>query len=144
MLGEMLELGAAAEELHRRVGRYAAEQGVDLLVGVRGSARAMVEGAAPPDSCGALRFFEDPAEAGEFLRQEARRGRRGAVQRFARSARRAGAGKVSGVTPMLYFLLVRTTAAIRQPVPRLPLHHVSHGVCQPDGAVPVRRARARG
>ena len=43
MLGEMLELGHAAEELHRRVGRYAAEHGVDLLIGVRGSARWMVE-----------------------------------------------------------------------------------------------------
>ena len=75
MLGEMLELGDAAEELHRRVGRYAAEQGVDLLIGVRGSARSMVDGAAAAGfPCGALRFFEDPAEAGEFLRREAHSG----------------------------------------------------------------------
>jgi UDP-N-acetylmuramoyl-tripeptide--D-alanyl-D-alanine ligase len=74
-LGEMLELGEAADELHRRVGRYAAERGVDLLIGVRGAARALVEAAraAGLDS-GAARFFEDPAEAGEYARQAARPG----------------------------------------------------------------------
>src|SRR5579862_7957969 len=34
VLGEMLELGRAGEELHREVGRYAAGHGVDLLIGV--------------------------------------------------------------------------------------------------------------
>ena len=42
VLGEMLELGHAAEEQHRRVGRYAKEQGVDLLVGIRGAAKFML------------------------------------------------------------------------------------------------------
>jgi UDP-N-acetylmuramoyl-tripeptide--D-alanyl-D-alanine ligase len=72
VMGEMLELGHAAEELHRNVGRYAAKQGVDLLVGVRGSARLMTEEAA----AGGIRaeFFEDPAEAGDFVRGLARPG----------------------------------------------------------------------
>ena len=72
VLGEMLELGRAAEELHRQVGRYAAEHEVDWLIGVRGYARSMVEAAVaaglPP---GRAHFFEDPAEAGEFARRMA-------------------------------------------------------------------------
>ncbi|MCX6628660.1 MAG: UDP-N-acetylmuramoyl-tripeptide--D-alanyl-D-alanine ligase [Candidatus Solibacter sp.] len=71
VLGEMLELGSATEELHRRVGRYAgrsaAGRGVDLLIGVRGAARFMVEAAAQAGV--AAEFFEDPAEAGEHARQ---------------------------------------------------------------------------
>ena len=72
VLGEMLELGAAGEELHRRVGRYAAARGVDLLIGVRGTARAMVEAAAQAGI--AAEFFEDAAEAGERAREVARAG----------------------------------------------------------------------
>jgi UDP-N-acetylmuramoyl-tripeptide--D-alanyl-D-alanine ligase len=72
VLGEMLELGAAAEALHRQVGRYAAEHGVDLLVGIQGSARAMVE-AAKESGVEAL-YFDDAAEAGRFARQAAHAG----------------------------------------------------------------------
>ena len=75
VLGEMLELGTAGPELHRQVGRYAAEQGIDLLIGVRGNAHEMVDaavGAGLPAK--AAHFFEDPAEAGEFVRREARPG----------------------------------------------------------------------
>jgi len=75
VLGEMLELGRAAGPLHRQVGKYAAEHGVDLLIGVRGSARALVEAAVAaglPESAG--HFFEDAAEAGEFARQAAHPG----------------------------------------------------------------------
>jgi UDP-N-acetylmuramoyl-tripeptide--D-alanyl-D-alanine ligase len=72
VLGEMLELGSASEELHRRVGRWAASRGIDLLVGVRGSAREMARAA---EQAGLRsRFFEDPAEAGEFAKGEARPG----------------------------------------------------------------------
>lgn len=63
VLGEMLELGAGTEQLHRQVGRKAAELGVDLVVGVRGAARFLVEAAGP----GAV-FFEDPEAAGQYLR----------------------------------------------------------------------------
>jgi UDP-N-acetylmuramoyl-tripeptide--D-alanyl-D-alanine ligase len=75
VLGEMLELGHAAEELHRKLGRYASEHGVDALIGVRGSSRAMVEeaiAAGLPES--AAHFFEDPVEAGDLARQWARPG----------------------------------------------------------------------
>jgi UDP-N-acetylmuramoyl-tripeptide--D-alanyl-D-alanine ligase len=75
VLGEMLELGPVSEELHRRLGRYAAQHGVDFLIGVSGLASAMVDEAVragtPPE---AARFFEDASEAGEFLRAEARPG----------------------------------------------------------------------
>jgi UDP-N-acetylmuramoyl-tripeptide--D-alanyl-D-alanine ligase len=69
VLGEMLELGHAAEDLHRDVGRYVAEQGIDVLVGIRGAARAMVDEAVRAGmSGGAALFFEDPREAGEYVR----------------------------------------------------------------------------
>src|ERR1022692_1165385 len=44
VLGEMLELGMSSDELHGQVGRYAGRR-VDLLIGVGGAARAMVEAA---------------------------------------------------------------------------------------------------
>ena len=75
VLGEMLELGHAAEELHRKLGRYAAEHGVDRLIGIRGSARSMVEeavAAGVPEND--VHFFEEPAEAGALARQWARPG----------------------------------------------------------------------
>jgi UDP-N-acetylmuramoyl-tripeptide--D-alanyl-D-alanine ligase len=75
VLGEMLELGSAAEELHREVGRYAAGQSIDFLIGVRGNAHAMVNaavGAGLPES--AAHFFEEAPEAGEFVRGLARAG----------------------------------------------------------------------
>jgi UDP-N-acetylmuramoyl-tripeptide--D-alanyl-D-alanine ligase len=75
VLGEMLELGRASEELHRRVGRYAAGHGVDLLVGVRGAARWMVEEArAAGMSAEAAVFVDDAADAGEFTRAAAEAG----------------------------------------------------------------------
>jgi UDP-N-acetylmuramoyl-tripeptide--D-alanyl-D-alanine ligase len=75
VLGEMLELGSASDELHREVGRYAAQTGIDLLIGVRGHAHAMIDaavGAGLPES--AAYFFEDAGSAGEFLRQMVRPG----------------------------------------------------------------------
>jgi UDP-N-acetylmuramoyl-tripeptide--D-alanyl-D-alanine ligase len=70
VLGEMLELGRSAENLHRDVGRYVAARGIDVLIGVRGAANAMVEEARRSGmSGGAAYFFEDPREAGEFARR---------------------------------------------------------------------------
>ncbi len=69
VLGEMLELGPSAEPLHRDMGRYAAAQGIDVLIGIRGAARFMVEEAVRAGlSESAAYFFEDPATAGDFLR----------------------------------------------------------------------------
>lgn len=68
VLGEMLELGHWSEPLHRDVGRYAAVQGVSVLVGIRGAARYLVDQArltGMPDH--AALFFEDPLDAGDAL-----------------------------------------------------------------------------
>ena len=68
VLGEMRELGADSDELHRLVGRAAMECGVDLLVGVTGDARLIVDEAVRlglPESRTA--FFAEPEEAGRFV-----------------------------------------------------------------------------
>jgi UDP-N-acetylmuramoyl-tripeptide--D-alanyl-D-alanine ligase len=75
VLGEMLELGHASGALHRQVGKYAAGHGVDLLIGVQGSARDMVDAAIAaglPASAG--HFFDDARAAGDFARQAAHAG----------------------------------------------------------------------
>jgi UDP-N-acetylmuramoyl-tripeptide--D-alanyl-D-alanine ligase len=73
--GEMLELGATGPALHREAGEKAAELGVDLLVGVRGLGREIVEGArARGMSEQAAVFCETPEEAAEVIEREARAG----------------------------------------------------------------------
>jgi UDP-N-acetylmuramoyl-tripeptide--D-alanyl-D-alanine ligase len=70
--GEMLELGPESISLHRECGRAAAEAGIDLVVGVRGNAQHIVEGAR---EAGALAIFLPlPLEAGEWLKAELRPG----------------------------------------------------------------------
>jgi len=68
VLGEMLELGRMAEGLHRDLGSYVAHADVDVLVGVCGVSRLMVEQArqAGMDDHAAF-FFEDADSAGAFL-----------------------------------------------------------------------------
>jgi UDP-N-acetylmuramoyl-tripeptide--D-alanyl-D-alanine ligase len=70
--GEMLELGLAGEELHRRSGHHMAERGIDLLIGVRGTSRQMVEGARKDGMT--AEFVETPEQAGEWLAHETRKG----------------------------------------------------------------------
>ena len=70
--GEMLELGATAEQLHRDCGRYMAEKQVDLLLGVRGMAKPMVEAALEAGM--KADFVATPEEAGEWLARETRDG----------------------------------------------------------------------
>jgi UDP-N-acetylmuramoyl-tripeptide--D-alanyl-D-alanine ligase len=66
--GEMLELGPAGEEMHRRSGQHMAEKKIDFLVGVRGLARPMVE-AAQQSGMRAV-FLSTSEEAGEWLAKE--------------------------------------------------------------------------
>jgi UDP-N-acetylmuramoyl-tripeptide--D-alanyl-D-alanine ligase len=70
--GEMLELGPAGEEMHRTAGRHVAEKKIEVLVGVRGLAQSMVEGAR--DAGGRGEFVATPEEAGEWLARETRDG----------------------------------------------------------------------
>jgi UDP-N-acetylmuramoyl-tripeptide--D-alanyl-D-alanine ligase len=70
--GEMLELGPAAEEMHREAGRHIAEKKIDVLIGVRGLAQAMVEGAG--EGGVKAEFVATPEEAGEWLARETRDG----------------------------------------------------------------------
>lgn len=75
VLGEMLELGRWAEPLHREVGDYAAKQGIDVLVGIRGAAWSLVDAAKLAGlSAGAALFFDDPADAGRAVRTIAQPG----------------------------------------------------------------------
>ena len=70
--GEMLELGPAGEELHRRSGQHMAQKGIDILVGVRGLAQPMVEAASHAGI--RAEFVATPEEAGEWLARETREG----------------------------------------------------------------------
>lgn len=75
VLGEMLELGSWADKLHRELGEYAAGLGIDILIGIRGASRQMVEQAVAAGmgkhtlvGSRAALFFDDPEPAGDFLR----------------------------------------------------------------------------
>jgi UDP-N-acetylmuramoyl-tripeptide--D-alanyl-D-alanine ligase len=82
--GEMLELGAGGEELHRECGRYVAgiaagnaaggeaRNKLDFLLGVRGLAEPMVE--AAEEAGMKAEFVATPDEAGEWLARETREG----------------------------------------------------------------------
>ena len=72
VMGEMLELGPTAEALHRECGKHAAEKKIDIVIGVRGMARAVAEAA-----CGSgtqAQFVETPEQAGEWLARNLRTG----------------------------------------------------------------------
>ncbi|HEX8985029.1 MAG TPA: UDP-N-acetylmuramoyl-tripeptide--D-alanyl-D-alanine ligase [Bryobacteraceae bacterium] len=70
VLGEMLELGRWSESLHRDIGRYAAGSGVNVLVGIRGASKYMVEESQRSGlAAGAAFFFDEPAQAGELVRR---------------------------------------------------------------------------
>lgn len=70
--GEMLELGTSGEELHRGAGQHMADHKIDLLIGVRGLAQAMVQAAKEKGL--RAEFVATPEEAGDWLAREARAG----------------------------------------------------------------------
>ena len=72
VVGAMLELGPTGEELHRQAGRHIAEKKIDVLLGVRGPAQAMVEAARQAGM--RAEFVPTPEEASEWLAREARDG----------------------------------------------------------------------
>ncbi len=73
VLGDMLELGPAAPELHREIGRLAARLGMNVLIGVGGFAEELAAGAR--DS-GMSRVYavQTPEEAAELLNELLRPG----------------------------------------------------------------------
>ncbi|MHB8217491.1 MAG: UDP-N-acetylmuramoyl-tripeptide--D-alanyl-D-alanine ligase [Candidatus Sulfotelmatobacter sp.] len=70
--GEMLELGSAGEEMHRQAGLHIAAKRIDVLLGVRGLAEALV-GAARQAGIRA-EFVAASEEAGDWLARETRDG----------------------------------------------------------------------
>jgi UDP-N-acetylmuramoyl-tripeptide--D-alanyl-D-alanine ligase len=71
--GEMLELGAQGEALHTACGERMAERGIDVVIGVRGLAAALVSGAKVKGSAVAI-FVATAEEAGTWLKQNLRAG----------------------------------------------------------------------
>lgn len=72
--GEMLELGPAGDDLHRRCGAHMAEKGIDAVLGVRGLARHIVQGARHVSRRIQVEFVESPEQAGEWLSGQVRPG----------------------------------------------------------------------
>jgi UDP-N-acetylmuramoyl-tripeptide--D-alanyl-D-alanine ligase len=70
--GEMLELGPAGEQMHRQSGEHMASASIDFVLGVRGLARAIVEGAKA--SGVQAEFVSTPEEAGEWLKRQVKPG----------------------------------------------------------------------
>ena len=70
--GEMLELGPQSEEMHAEAGEHMADQGIDLVLGVRGLARGLVEAARQRGI--SAEFVATPEEAGSWLARETRPG----------------------------------------------------------------------
>ena len=71
--GEMLELGRDEAELHRAAGVDITQAGVDVLWGVRGFAKEIVNGAISAGLSN-TKFFESSVAAGEAIITEAREG----------------------------------------------------------------------
>jgi UDP-N-acetylmuramoyl-tripeptide--D-alanyl-D-alanine ligase len=70
--GEMLELGPEGAALHAQCGEAAADAGIDLVLGVRGLAKDLVEAARRKGVIS--EFVETPELAGEWLKANLREG----------------------------------------------------------------------
>lgn len=71
--GEMLELGPAGDVLHRGCGQHMATRGVQIVLGVRGQAHALVEAAREAGVPQAV-FVDGAAAAGAWLAANVRAG----------------------------------------------------------------------
>lgn len=71
--GEMLELGPDEASLHRAAGREIAETGVNVLWGVRGLAKEIIEGAQEA-GLSEVRFFNSSEEAAAEVIEEVKEG----------------------------------------------------------------------
>jgi UDP-N-acetylmuramoyl-tripeptide--D-alanyl-D-alanine ligase len=67
--GEMLELGPDADALHAACGEHMRERGVDHVIGVRGHAAALVQGAGDIGE-----FVATPEDAGAWMQAHLREG----------------------------------------------------------------------
>ena len=92
--GEMLELGPAGEEMHRQAGQHIAEKKIDVLLGVRGLAQAMVEAARQAGMRG--RVCGGAGGSRRMAGARSARWRRGFVEGFARREAGEGAGDLEG------------------------------------------------
>ena len=70
--GEMLELGSEAVVLHQQAGQAAAENGIDLVIGVRGNAEYLAQAARQAGAT--AMFVASPQDAGKWLKAELREG----------------------------------------------------------------------
>jgi UDP-N-acetylmuramoyl-tripeptide--D-alanyl-D-alanine ligase len=73
VVGEMLELGKDAAEIHRETGEKIAASGIDILIGVRGLAKDLVDGATQAGLSQA-QIVEDSNAAGDLLTEIVREG----------------------------------------------------------------------
>jgi len=71
--GEMLELGADEKRIHRETGEKIAGSGIGLLIGVRGLAEELVEGARAAGFSN-TEFVQDSDAAGEWLVRNIKKG----------------------------------------------------------------------
>ena len=71
--GEMLELGADEEQIHRETGEKIAHSGIDLLIGVRGMASKMIEG-AQTGGLSSAEFVSDSDAAADLIARTVRDG----------------------------------------------------------------------
>jgi len=73
--GEMLELGHEGAELHRACGREAARAGLELIIGVQGLAKEILDGALEAGmDRSRLKFARDAVHAGDLLARTVRKG----------------------------------------------------------------------
>ena len=70
--GEMLELGPTGETMHRDAGERMRSSGIDFVLGVRGLAKLIVDGANTVKV--AAEYVSSPEEAGEWLKHNVKAG----------------------------------------------------------------------